>query len=189
MLTDSWGPPPAVIGLRDGLVELGYREDKDFIIGVHFTQGDITALPAAEHELVGFGVDLINVINDESAKVAQKVATVIPIVFAGGPDPIGSGLIENFALPGGNITGVTNMELNLGPKRFELFKEIVPGLKRVLFPYNSAEAYSLRLAHIYRDAARHLGVELIEKPVRTQAEARATLAEVRKTVCYKFCLN
>jgi putative ABC transport system substrate-binding protein len=180
VLTASWGPTTGAVGLRDGLAELGYREDEDFVIGVRFTQGDTTALPAAARELVGYGVDLIFVTTDEAAKVARQVTTEIPIVFASVADPIGSGLIESFARPGGNVTGVTNMELNLGPKRLERFREIIPNLKRVLFPYNAAETYALRMASTYRDAARRLGIELIEKPVRTQAEAQATLSRVRK---------
>jgi putative ABC transport system substrate-binding protein len=179
VLTEGWGPPPQVVGMRDGLVEMGYREDKDFVIGVRFTQGDSTALPAAARELVDYGVDLIFVTTDEPAKVAQRVTNDIPIVFAGVADPVGSGLIERFARPGGNITGVTNMELNLGPKRLEIFKATVPGLKRVLFPYNAAEAYALRMASTYRNAARRLGIELIERPVGTQAEAQTTLANLR----------
>jgi putative ABC transport system substrate-binding protein len=180
VLTESWGPPPQVVGLRDGLVELGYREDEDFVIGIRFTQGDSAALPAAARELVGYGVDLIVVTTDEPAKVAQQVSTEIPIVFAEVADPIGSGLIESFARPGGNITGVTNLELDLGPKRLEVFQELIPGLRRVLFPYNAAEAYAVRMASTYREAARRLGIDLIEKPIRTQAEAQATFAKVRK---------
>ena len=51
-LTDSWGPTPGVVGLRDALLELGYRENQDFVIGVRFTQGDIAALPQAARDLV-----------------------------------------------------------------------------------------------------------------------------------------
>ncbi len=59
VLTSSWGPTPAVVGLRDGLLELGYRENEQFVLGVRFTQGDLAALPAAARELVQYGVDII----------------------------------------------------------------------------------------------------------------------------------
>ena len=52
VLTESWGSPPSTVGLRDGLVALGYRENEDFILGVRFTQGDLAALPAAADDLV-----------------------------------------------------------------------------------------------------------------------------------------
>ena len=59
VLTSSWGPTPTVVGLRDGLLELGYRENEQFVLGVRFTQGDLTVLPAAARELVQYGVDII----------------------------------------------------------------------------------------------------------------------------------
>ena len=70
-LNASWGPTPQVVGLRDGLLALGYRENEDFVIGVRFTQGDLTALPAAARQLVQDGVDLIFADHDEAAKAAQ----------------------------------------------------------------------------------------------------------------------
>jgi len=179
-LTDSWGPTPYIAGLRNGLVALGYCEDQQFVMGVRFTQGDLAALPAAARELVQAGVDVLIADSDNAAKAAQMATTRIPIVFAGVADPLGLGLIESFARPGGNITGVTDLELEIGPKRLEVFQEIVPGLKRVLFPYAAHEVNAAAATQVYRDAARRLGMELMERPVRTEAEAQAALAQVRK---------
>ena len=180
MLTESWGPTPAMVGLRDGLLELGYRENEQFVLGVRFTQGDLTALPAAARELVQYGVDLIFTSEDSPAKAAQMATTRIPIVFSYVSDPVGLGLIQSFAHPGGNITGMTGLYLELSPKRLEVFREIVPGLKRVLFLYDAADVDSVAEAKVYRDAAHRLGIVLVEKVVRTEAEAQATLAQVRK---------
>lgn len=101
-LTDSWGPTPQVVGLRDGLTALGYRENKDFFLGVRFTQGDPTALPAAARELVQNGVDLIFTNADPATQAAQQATDRIPIVFSGSLDPVAMGLIANFARLGGN---------------------------------------------------------------------------------------
>jgi putative ABC transport system substrate-binding protein len=180
VLTESWGPTPNTVGLRDGLLELGYRENEQFVLGVRFTQGDLTALPAAARDLVQYGVDLIFAGYDDSAKAAQMATTRIPIVFTAGTDPVGLGLIQSFARPGGNITGVTGLYLELSPKRLEVFHEIVPGLKRVLFLYDAADAAAVAEAKVYRDAAHRLGMVLVEKPVRTEAEAQATLAQTSK---------
>ena len=180
VLTPSWGPPPQVVGLRDGLVELGYREGEDFVIGVRFTQGNITALPAVARELGKLGPDLIFAHRDSAAKAAQMATTKVPIVFVGVNDPVGIGLIKSFANPGGNITGVTDLELSLAPKRLEVFRDMVPGLKRVLFPYDPADTYSVAGAKVYRDAARRLGIVLVEKTLRTEEEAQATLAQIQK---------
>jgi putative ABC transport system substrate-binding protein len=179
-LTESWGPTPPIAGLRDGLLELGYRENEQFVIGVRFTQGDPTALPAAARELVQQGVDLIFVSDGNGAKAAQLATDRIPIVFAGVGDPLGLGLVQSFARPGGNITGVTELTLELSPKRLEVFREIVPGLRRVLFPYATTDSYAVSEARVYRDAARRLGIALVEKPLRTQDEAQVALAQVRK---------
>jgi putative ABC transport system substrate-binding protein len=168
------------VGLRDGLLELGYRENEQFVIGVRFTQGDTAALPAAARELVQYGVDIIFASEEDPAQAAQMATTHIPIVFASGSDPVGLGLIQSFARPGGNITGVTGLYLELSPKRLEVFHEIVPGLKRVLFLYDAADAGAVAGARAYREAARRLGIELVEKPVRTEEEAQATLAQISK---------
>jgi len=180
VLTASWGPTPTVVGLRDGLLELGYRENEQFVLGIRFTQGDQTVLPNAARDLIQYGVDLIFADYDNSAQAAQMATTRIPIVFVGGSDPVRLGLIQSFARPGGNITGVTGLYLELSPKRLAVFQEIVPNLKRVLFPYDAADAASVAEASAYREAARRLMIELVEKPVRTVAEAQATLAHISK---------
>ncbi len=180
VLTPSWGPPPQVIGLRDGLQELGYREGEQFVIGVRFTQGNIRALHAAALELVKLGPDFIFAHRDGAAKAAKNATGRIPIVFVGVDDPVGLGLVQSFGRPGGKITGVTDLRLELGPKRLEVFHEMVPGLKRVLYPYNPTDTYSVMGAKVYREAARRLGIELVEKTVRTEEEARVALAQVRK---------
>ena len=168
------------MGLRDGLVELGYRENEQFVIGVRFTQGDVAALPAAAQELVQQGVDIIFASDDNAAKSAQGATQRIPIVFTGGEDPVRLGLVQSFARPGGNITGVTGLGLELAPKRLESFREIIPSLKRVLLPYDVTDSHAVAEASVYRDAAGRLGIVLVEKPVQTQEEAQATLAQIRK---------
>ena len=179
-LTDSWGSTPHMAGLRDGLVALGYREREDFVIGVRFTQGQHARLPAAAHDLVRTGVDLLFVTSALPAQAAQRATTQIPIVFAWVEDPVGLGLVQSYAQPGGNMTGVTNLTIELASKRLELFRDLVPGLHRVLYPYDATHAPSVALAHVYREAARHLGIDLVEQPVRTEAEVQALLAQVRE---------
>ena len=181
VLTDSWGPTPGVVGLRDGLTKLGHRENKDFVLGVRFTQGDVTALPAAARNLVQQGVDLLFTVNSTATKAAQAVTKKIPIVFYGGADPIGLGLIQSFAHPGGNITGITDIDLDLDGKRLEVLREMIPGLKRVMFSYNASETFSAAQAKNFRDTSRQLNVNLIEKPVRTQEEAQAAFASIRRS--------
>jgi putative ABC transport system substrate-binding protein len=181
-LTESWGPTNLIVGLRDGLRELGYREDKDFTIGVRFTQGNRAELPAAARDLVRLGVDLIVAAEaGNAAKAAQMATDRIPIVFVGGSDPVGLGLVKSFARPGGNITGVADLDVELAPKRMEIFREIVPGLKRLLLAYDAENAYADTFLRVHRDAARRLGLTLVERPVRTQEEAQAAIVGARKS--------
>lgn len=180
VLTDSWGPTPGVVGLRDGLKELGYRENMDFVIGVRFTQGNIATLPQAARELVAQGVDILFTNNPAPAMAAQAATNRIPIVFYGAGDPIGLGLIKSFARPGGNITGVTDLDLELDGKRLEIFKEMLPGITRVLFPYDKAEPFSVAQAKIYRESARTLKITLIEKSLGTESEAKGTFEALRR---------
>ena len=72
VLTASWGPPPAVVGLIEGLVAMGYRENEDFVIGVRFTQGDSTVLPAVARELVRDRVDILFCLGDSEAKAERR---------------------------------------------------------------------------------------------------------------------
>jgi putative tryptophan/tyrosine transport system substrate-binding protein len=170
-----------MVGLRDGLQTLGYREGEQFVIGVRFTQGDMATLPAAARDLVQSGVDVIFATDANAAKAAKLATNRIPIVFAAVVgDPVALGLVQSYGRPGGNITGVTDGDLDLSAKRLEIFKEMLPGMKRVLFIYNADDPYTIAAARLYRDAARDLGVELVEKPVRTEAEARTTLSNLRK---------
>jgi ABC-type uncharacterized transport system substrate-binding protein len=180
-LTESWGPTPAIIGLRAGLQELGYRENEHFVIGVRFTQGNPAELVQAARDLVRHGTDII--VTGEggnTAKAAQAATNRIPIVFMGGSDPVGMGLVQSLAHPGGNITGTADLDVDIGPKRMEIFRELVPGLKRVLMPYDGTNAYAMAQLAGYREAARRLGLTLVERPVRTEEEAQTVLARIRK---------
>jgi putative ABC transport system substrate-binding protein len=179
-LTSSWGPTPHMVGLRDGLTELGYRENEDFAIGVRFTQGNTEALFPAARELVENGVDVIFTVNTTATAAAQRATKRIPIVFTSARDPVGMGFIRSFARPGGNLTGLTDLDMELGPKRLELFKKLIPGMKKVLFPYSAYSRQGQSRAETYRKAARRLGIELVERPVRNEQEAKAAFSALRK---------
>jgi putative ABC transport system substrate-binding protein len=169
-----------VIGLRDGLLELGYRDHEHFLLGIRFTQGDTAALAAAARKLVQDGAELLFADADDSAKAVQMATTRVPIVFAGVADPIGTGLVQSFAYPGGNMTGVADLGLELSPKRLEIFRDIIPDLQRVLYLYHATDAYSMGALNLYRDAARSLGIVLVEQAVRSEEEAHAKLAQSHK---------
>jgi putative ABC transport system substrate-binding protein len=180
-LTESWGPTPTIVGLRDGLTQLGYRENQDFAIGVRFTGGKASELPGAAADLVQLGVDLIVTTESSTAAKAAKAATNrIPIVFIGSANPVGAGLVQSLARPGGNITGVADIDFELVAKRMEIFRELVPGLKRIIVPYDATNSDAVALMAVHRDAAARLGLTLLERPLRTEEEARAAMTGLRK---------
>ena len=179
-LSDSWGPTSGIVGLRDGLVQLGYRENQDFVLGVRFTQGDHSALPVAAQELIQGGAEILFADSNTIAKVVQQATTRIPIVFVAVEDPVGSGLVQRFARPGGNMTGVATLDIELGPKRLQVFQELVPSLKRVFFLYDATDIYAAQAAASYQSTAQHLGIALITHVVRTQDEARDVLSGLKR---------
>jgi putative tryptophan/tyrosine transport system substrate-binding protein len=179
-LSESWGPTSGIVGLRDGLVQLGYHENKDFVLGVRFIQGDNTALPGAARELTQAGADLLFADSNSTAKALQQVSTQIPIVFVAVEDPVGSGLVKSYAEPRGNITGVATLDTELGPKRLQLFHELLPALKRVLFLYDATDIDSEQAATLYHSAAKRLGIEFITKVVNTQEEAQTFLSQAKE---------
>jgi putative ABC transport system substrate-binding protein len=180
-LTESWGPTPAIVGLRDGLQELGYRENQDFAIGVRFVQGNLAELPEAARALTRQGVDLIVTSGgDDSTRAAQRATTGIPIVFLEGTDPVSAGFVKSLARPGGNITGIADLGFELVPKGLEIFRDLIPGLKRVLLVYDATNDVAVSQLQVYRDAAQRLGLTLIERPVRTEDEARSAINAIRK---------
>ena len=181
VLTEGWGPTPATLGLRDGLQALGYREGEQFEIGVRFTQGNVGALPGAARELLAAGPHLIFATSTIAARAAQQATATTPIVFAEVVgDPVKLGLVRSFARPGGNMTGVSTLVIELNSKRLELFKELVPRLKRVLIVFDPTDVDAVAALHVYREAARQLGIQLVERTPRSQEEAREVIAQARR---------
>jgi len=119
--------------IRQALRERGYIEGQSIASEYRYAEGKLDRFPELAAELVRLKVDLIVVASGYPGIRAAKNATkTIPIVMQGsGGDPVELGLIESLARPGGNITGLTNLNRELGGKRLELFKEAVPKLARV----------------------------------------------------------
>jgi len=125
-------PPDAYLkAFRQGLEEFGYIEGKNIAFEYRWAGGKADQLPALAAELVSLGVDVIVTDGAGAARPAQAATRTIPIVMASVGDPIGSGLIASLARPGGNVTGLTSMNLNLGGKMLDVLKDIVPKLAHV----------------------------------------------------------
>lgn len=180
VLTPSWGPTPSAVALRDGLVELGYRENEHFVIGVRFTQGNAEELYPAARQLVHAGADILFTVGDSASLAARRATDRIPIVFGTGSDPVKLGLVDSFARPGGNATGFTDRTIELSGKRLQIFREMIPGLRRVLFLYAADSLSDRSQAKAYRAAARRMGVALVERAANSEAEVRAVLGRLKR---------
>lgn len=175
VLTATWGPPPTSVGLRDGLNQLGYRENVDFVIGIRFTQGKISELPQAARQLLASGADLLFTIGTPATKAAMEASKVVPIIFNSASDPVGSGLINSFSSPGGNVTGVTEVGVELAGRRLQIFHQMIPDMKKILYVSFLNSQGEKRMARLYRETAASLGLTVVVKKVKTQQEARKIL--------------
>jgi len=130
-LTSAPAGTLAVQDLRRGLRELAYVEGKDFVLEARYAEGRYDWLPDLAQDLVDVKVDVIVTSSTETSLSAQRATKTIPIVMAGGGDPVAAGLVRTLARPGGNITGVTTVSADLGKKRLEILKEIAPQISLV----------------------------------------------------------
>jgi putative tryptophan/tyrosine transport system substrate-binding protein len=145
--------------------ELGWIEGRNLTIDYRWAEGRTERLTGLANDLVGLKVDVIVTHNTPPLLAAKRATSAIPIVFATSGDPIGTGVVASLARPGGNITGLSSQGPDSAGKRFELLREVIPGLNRLVRlaepnPYADAE---LREADV---AARSLGLQLSTFEIR-----------------------
>ena len=145
-----------------GLGEIGYIESKNVVIEYRGAEEQNDRLPALAAELVGRQVSVIVTAGSTPAAITAKAATsTIPVVFQVGADPIAAGLVGNLAHPGGNVTGVTALNTELGPKRLELLRELVPTARVIALLVNPTNPFiSQGISKDLQSLAPGLGLEL-----------------------------
>jgi putative ABC transport system substrate-binding protein len=131
--------------------ELGYIEGKNLTFERRYAEGRLDRLPKLAAELVSLEVDVIMAVGTLAPLAAKRANSTIPIVMMSAGDPVGSGLVASLAEPGGNVTGMSLMAPDLGGKRLELLKELLPGVSRVAILWNAANPYS---ALVFKDSGR-----------------------------------
>jgi putative ABC transport system substrate-binding protein len=157
-------------GLRLALRELGYLEGQNIAIEYRYAEGKRDRYPELASELTRLNCDVIVVAGGSTPiKAVKNTTKTIPIVMMGlGIDPVAAGLVESLARPGGNVTGLTNLTPEMGGKRLELLKEVVPKVARVAVLYDPAIPSSVHeLKEVLPIAARPLGLTLQPWEVRT----------------------
>ncbi len=178
MVASLWGPTADMIGLRDGLEALGLRQDEHFTLGVRSAEGVPGALETLVRELVRDGAEILYVTGWSALHAARRAAPGTPVVFAAWYDPLQTELGAALRESGGNLTGVINAFPVVSPGALQAFRQLLPRLKRVLVPYDEQDPRLREPLRAWRAAAARMGIELLEKPVRTRAEARAAVLAV-----------
>ncbi|MEJ8824760.1 ABC transporter substrate-binding protein [Variovorax humicola] len=156
---------PRLEAFRQGLRELGYVEGQSIQIDYRHESLDLQRLPALAAELVRKDVDVLVAVTSNAAVAAKKTTSTIPIVFMGVTDPIGAGLAESLARPGGNTTGITNVAGALAGKRLELLKELNPAVSRVAVLWDPRAPGSIPQWEASQEPAQKLRLQLYSMQV------------------------
>jgi len=170
---------PMLDGLRAGLREYGWIEGKNLSFELRFANGQIDRLPDLAIDLVRQSVDVIVTGSNPGALAAKRATTTIPIVFVTTGDPITGGLVSSLSRPGGNLTGVTTLGVELNPKRLELLKDTLGGISRIGVLTNPKSPYTEEFAKNREEVARALAVELYPVEVRDPAELASAFEQLR----------
>ena len=160
---------------RQGLAELGWAEGTNIRIEHRDAEGQVERLPALAVELVGLNVDVIVTVDTPPTQAAKQATSTIPIVVAVSADPVGAGLVESLAHPGGNTTGLSLLAPETDQKTLELLKEVLPKITRVAMifdPKNQGMMFRLRALET---AAPKLAIEFQSIPALSTRELASAL--------------
>jgi putative ABC transport system substrate-binding protein len=164
---------------QDALRALGWGERQNVQIDYR-AAADLEGVRSRALELISLGPELIVTYTTPATNAARQVARNVPILFVAVSDPIGTGFVESFSRPGGNITGFTNFEATMGSKWLELLHDIAPSAKRVAMLFNPATANAGASGGVYlqsmKAAAAILAIELIVSPVNDPGDIDGAFA-------------
>ena len=173
-LLNSASPGPFALLLaafHQGLKDGGYVEGRNVTIEYRWAEGHYDRLPALAEDLVRRQVTVIAATGGTVTALAAKTATTtIPVLFIGGADPIGEGLVSSFNRPGGNVTGVSTYTSELGPKRLELLRELVPKATKIAMLVNSENIADRQDAQDMEAAMQAAGLLLLTLGARVETE-------------------
>ena len=168
---------PVVAAFHEGLRQAGYIDGRNIAIEFRWADGDYDRLPSLAADLAGRKLDVILTGGGTNPIVAAKKATsTIPIVFTLATDPVGDGLVASLPRPGGNVTGISIMGLELVPKRLELLSELVPAAKTFGLLVNPNSAHTARQIPLAQQAASIKGMRLHILKASGQDEIDAAFA-------------
>jgi putative tryptophan/tyrosine transport system substrate-binding protein len=172
------GPNLPLEAFRQGLRELGYVEGRNILIESRYAEGQEDRFPAFAAELVQLKVDVLVAGGATAIRAAQHATRTIPIVMAATNDPVAQGFIASLARPGGNITGLSDLGVDLPGKRLEILKETVPQSARIAVLVDPAAPYYAPWMNSLSVAAQALGLHLHVVEVRRAEELDTAFAAI-----------
>jgi putative ABC transport system substrate-binding protein len=159
-------PGPNVEAFRRGLRDLGYIDGENILIEFRYADGNRDRISTLVTELVQLKVDVLISGDSPAIRAAKQATKTIPVIMVINQDPVATGLVDSLARPGGNITGISRLTRELGGKRLELLKELIPGISRVGILWDvEAEGPNISFKE-YQAAARGLRMQLLSLEVR-----------------------
>src|ERR1700737_126902 len=166
-----------VAAFREGLQKLGWTESRNIRIDTRWATADAELMQRFAREIVELRPDLILTQNTPTTAAMLQQTRSIPIIFATGSDPVGSGFVASFARPGGNVTGFIDMEASLASKWLGLLKEIAPRVARVAFLFHPATApFAEYYLNPFKAAAASFGVDAVIASVRDRSELESLIS-------------
>jgi len=170
------GYAPMVAAFRQGLNEAGYVEGRNVAIEYRWAGGQYDRLPSLAADLVQQKVTVIAATTTPATLAAKAATSTVPIVFTTGGDPVELGLVASLNRPGRNLTGVTNLNVEVVPKRLELARELFPGATTVALLVNPANPVAATVSKDLQAVADTLGVRLHVLHASTEADFEAAFA-------------
>lgn len=169
------GYAPMLLAFKTGLKESGYTDGQNVAIEYRWAAGKYDGLGEMASDLVRRPVAVI-IANTPANLVAKATTSTVPIVFTTSSDPVHAGLVPNLNRPGGNVTGVSQLNVEVGPKRLELARELVPSIKSVALLVNPANPQGEAVSGSAQAAAVGLGLEVKVFKAGTDAELETAFA-------------
>jgi putative tryptophan/tyrosine transport system substrate-binding protein len=170
---------PHLEAFKQGLRERGYTEGKNIVLEYRYAEGKFDRVPALVDELVRMKVDIIVTTSSISARAARKATKTVPIVMTTG-SPVEQGLAESLAKPGGNVTGLTVMAVELTGKRLEILKETFPKMTRVAALWAPGQSEAVKGFKEIQEAARSFSLRLQSVELQNAEELEKVFAEISK---------
>ena len=176
----SPGPSPEIEAFKKGLADVGYTEAQNVAVEYRFAGGRPERLPELATQLVALRPSVIVAPGTPAAVAAKQATGEIPIVFVGVADAVGSGLAASFARPAANVTGLTSNSAQLGGKRLELLKAVVPKASRIAVLYNPGDSSNVLASKELEQSAPALGLTLQRVEVRQPTEFESAFAAMTR---------